>query len=399
MAYHRAQKVKELGQSPTVIMFNKVLRKYTSSRGEVAEGVPSKTMNQWATGWWQGRLRQRGYPPSLQGRTYSYDWPKIQAEALQQVHENGAQGNGLVERLSWGHLLVDEGQDFPQEMYLALGMVMRELEKRGAPTQLTVFADDNQRLQSERNSRIIDIRRFLFLDGNENKDRNFALKKNYRNTRPIAEFCKRFQVGNESGIAELPDADGQLPQVYFAETDREIADLIVRKSKASPGKQVGVIVAGNKRQVRRTYNQLKSRADSTNQGPKVQMYLSEVADHDVDQLDFEDGDMITVLHPNSAKGLEFDIVFFLGLERMEVATSGFHNERMMLYVMCSRARSELNLVFMNIDPSEDYPAAIALLPKPSLKLCRYVGLGRLDEMMPGLEIELEYQPGLDGEEA
>ncbi len=393
MAYHRAQKVAELGQSPTVIMFNKVLRQYTSSRGEVAGKVPSRTMHQWMTGWWKRNLRRRGWPPNLRDERYTYNWAEIQAEAIQQLNYESAN----CSRMSWGHLLVDEGQDFPQEMYLALGIILKQLEDKGAPTQLTVFADDNQRLQADRNSRITDIRKFLFLQGSNN--RNFVLRKNYRNTRPIAEFCARFQVGNESGIADLPDSDGQLPQVYFAEQDSQILDMILRKVKASPGKQIGVIVSGKKRQVRRAFNMLTNRTGTGPKDPKIQMYLSGVEDHDADQLDFETGNTITVLHPNSAKGLEFDIVFFLGLERMNVATSGFHNERMMLYVMCSRARSELYLAFAGINPSEQFPASVALLPKPSQKLCRYVGLGQLDEFIPRLEQHLEDQSELDGEGA
>jgi superfamily I DNA/RNA helicase len=96
-----------------------------------------------------------------------------------------------------------------------------------------------------------------------------------------------------------------------------------------------------------------------------------------------------VLHTQSAKGLEFDLVFFVGMERMSLDSSGFYNERMALYVMSSRARSELYIVFTEVDPRAELPASTALLPRPSTKICRYVGLGALEALVPHIEGTIE----------
>jgi hypothetical protein len=104
------------------------------------------------------------------------------------------------------------------------------------------------------------------------------------------------------------------------------------------------------------------------------------------------------LHKQSAKGLEFDLVFFLGMERMNVDSSGFYNEKMAVSVMCSRARSELYVVFADIDPAASLPPSTVLLPRPSQKLCRYVGLGALEEAMPSIEnkLEMNWPPDEEG---
>jgi DNA helicase-2/ATP-dependent DNA helicase PcrA len=379
MAFHRAQKLQKLGQKPQVIMFNKVLTKYTSTRSGVAPDVNVSTMHTWVGKWWKHATGS--WPPTVASDRWAHEWTEMCAKALSSCQ------TGAGEKFSWGHLIVDEGQDFPPEMYLALGMIMQQLNAKNVSVQVTIFADDNQRLQAARNSRIKDIRNNLFLAGKS--DRNYALRKNFRNTKPIAEFAKYFQVGNESGIAELPDADGEMPQVIFAENDRDLADFIARKSKMNPGKQVGVIVYGSKNDVKRAYNQVKSRVNDANKPPRLQMYLSGNDQHSDDALDFESGNTITFLHAQSAKGLEFDIVFFLGMEAMNVDTSGFLNERMALYVMSSRARSELYLAFKDIDAGSDLPASFRILPRPSSNLCRYVGLGALENVIPKIREAIE----------
>ncbi len=389
MAFHRAQKLGKLGQDPYVVMYNKVLAKYTSSRSNVAPDVGVSTMHTWVWKWW--RRATRSNPPMIAGDRWAHDWTEICARALNAFH------NGASRKFTWGHLIIDEGQDFPPQMYMALGMMLKQMETNGVAAQITIFADDNQRLQAERNSRIKDIKNYLFLGSAV--DRVFGLKKNFRNTRPIAEFAKHFQVGNESGIAELPDTDGENPQVVFAANDRDIADFIARKAKINPGKQVGVIVYGGTKDVKRAYNQVKARVSELAKPPSLQMYLSGDSTHSDQALDFESGNTITFLHTQSAKGLEFDIVFFLGMEGMSIDTSGFLNERMALYVMSSRARSELYIAFKNIDPNADPPPSFRLLPRPSKKLCRYVGLGPLDQSVVAFKQAIEANEDFDEMEA
>jgi hypothetical protein len=87
------------------------------------------------------------------------------------------------------------------------------------------------------------------------------------------------------------------------------------------------------------------------------------------------------------------------MEGMSVDTSGFFNERMALYVMSSRARSELYISFRDIDSEAGLPASYRLLPRPSKNLCRYIGLGSLDQSIPVFQKAIEANDDFEEVEA
>ncbi|MBR1274281.1 AAA family ATPase [Bradyrhizobium sp. AUGA SZCCT0283] len=367
MAFHRAKKLHELGQRPKVIMFGSVLMQYTSGGSRPDGDFSISTMHNWAKRWWMNAFRK--WPPRELGSLFDIDWIEICSKGLAAAKETAV-------ALDWGHLVIDEGQDFPPEMYVTLGLLSKQLGKGGEKPRVTVFADDNQRLQIHRNSETAGIRKSLFITGDVN--RNFLLRKNFRNTKEIAKLAGHFQVGQTSGQAELPERRGDVPSILICDSDQELYDFVARKVKGSPGKQIGVIVCGPSREVTRTYNKLSMRVERSKAKAKVQMYVNGDKKRPASSLDFDSADTVTVLHQQSAKGLEFDIVFFVGLQRMDLGISGGVNERMALYVMCSRARSELFLAFSELDVSAPMPTGMALMPPPSAKLCNYVGVGGFD---------------------
>lgn len=377
MAFHRAQKLRELGQSPHVIMFGSVLMNYTSGGSHPAKSIPVSTMHNWSMSWWSKAFKRT--PPRQVDSRFDIDWAAVCSEGL------CARGDVSL-ALDWGHLIIDEGQDFPSEMYIALGMLARGVGDKESRPRITVFADDNQRLQVDKNSETAGIRKNLFIAKDEK--RNYTLKKNFRNSYEVARLAVYFQVGQASGQPEMPDRHGDLPSVLLSANHYDLSEFIARKVKSSPGKQVGVIINGPASDVKRTYNRLAERLKDTK--IKVQMYTN--ADKEkwpAKNLDFESLDTVTILHRNSAKGLEFDIVFFIGLQRTDLDASGGINERMALYVICSRSRFELFLAFSELDRKAKMPAAIAILPPPDAKLCNYVGLGAfadcVDEALTGIQ--------------
>ena len=359
MAFHRAHKLKEKGQDPTVIMFSSVLRDYSDNRSGVAPGVPVSTLHGWVKQWW--RKGGMGVAPKLGDSKFDFDWETM----MERVLDIG-EGDKRIGLLDWGHLLVDEGQDFPEAMYFALGKMMQHLNKHGASPRLTVFADDNQRLQIETNCSIASIANNLRIHGDPN--RNFLLQKNHRNPLEVAKFARYFQVGRASGEAALPDRRGEVPSALFFGDDKALADHVVRKCRMQPGKQVGILVSGTGSRVKRTFNQVVARAEVA--GITTQYYLNKDWKK-LGRLDFETPGTITVLHERSAKGLEFDLVFYAGLEGIDTSQTGGLNERMAMYVMASRARDELILCFNDIDLSEAPPSGLSLLPPPQHRLCRY----------------------------
>lgn len=203
MAFHRAERLRRLATTkgiptakPRVIMYNKVLATYSSDRGGVAEGVESSTMHSWVWHWYRGVARRS--PPNHPDDNYLHDWMQMLPVLLTAVATNPA-------RVHWGHLVIDEGQDFPPAMYQVLAAVSSTfVSTQGQyPPVVTVFADDNQRL-TPTNSTLQQIQDALGLRA----DRVFSLRKNYRNNRQIASFARHFYVGLQSGVPDLPTRSG-----------------------------------------------------------------------------------------------------------------------------------------------------------------------------------------------
>jgi DNA helicase II / ATP-dependent DNA helicase PcrA len=364
MAIHRAHKLVELGQRPTVIMYNNVLMRFTSSGDTIATDVTVTTMHKWTTSWWKRAFRTRTSPPHIAGSRWDFDWEEI----LRRVLASSRDDDGFRERANWGHLIIDEGQDFEETMYQALGLILGlDIWEGSTGPALTVFADDNQMLQEQRNSSTGEIAFRLGLS--QDSGRRFLLKKNYRNTKEVASLAHYFQVNHPTGASDLPSRSGQVPSTIFVNRVSELASYIVRKLASSPGKQIGVIIPGSKRHVKSMFRRLKEAA--AEQDCIVQGFLSGDENLNANTLDFEATDSITVLHYRSAKGLEFDVVFFVKLENLNIDPDGGTSERMVFYVMSSRAREELFLAFTGVDSGDEVPSAMALLPPPSKNLVKY----------------------------
>ncbi|MGL5335040.1 MAG: AAA family ATPase, partial [Enterovibrio sp.] len=60
-----------------------------------------------------------------------------------------------------------------------------------------------------------------------------------------------------------------------------------------------------------------------------------------EDLQFDRQGVVTVLHRKSCKGLEFDAVFVPQLQDFSIEDTDITTFKMNLYVICSRARTEL----------------------------------------------------------
>ena len=348
IAFHRAHLLSEIGRNPRVIMYNKVLAKYASSRGNVAQKVEVSTLHKWAYGWWR-KIGGNSQPPTVDGDRFAHDWFAIQGAAAQKVAS--LKGANLV---NWGHLIIDEGQDFPPSMYECLNLTMKIANSFGSKPSLalTVLADENQRLTPTRNSKIEEIRVSL---GLHVSDRNvFSLKKNYRNSREVAEFAGCFYVGLATGIPTTPTRSGDKPVVSLVSRDsigkflNACVDKIVRYAKVHRTQEIAVIVMRDK--IRSSmYNRLKEKFNEEN--IEVQSYTSrEDQELPAELLSFDKPGHITVINAASAKGLEFDAVFIVDpCALMAAAGSEDLNVKMTLYVLCSRARAFLNVMLLEDD--------------------------------------------------
>jgi DNA helicase IV len=92
----------------------------------------------------------------------------------------------------------------------------------------------------------------------------------------------------------------------------------------------------------------------------VQTYSSVNPLHkDADELQFGKP-CVTVLNRASCKGLEFDAVFIVSLEEAPISNEQADFFKMNMYVMCSRSRENLYLVWNGRDGRE--PPVIKLMP-------------------------------------
>jgi DNA helicase-2/ATP-dependent DNA helicase PcrA len=336
MAFHRATYLKKLGQSPSLIMFSSVLANYAGANNSHAKSVDVSTMHAWAQRWF--RRMRAGNPPMI--AQYVHDWGAI-AAAVQRV---AASGNANL--ANWGHLIVDEGQDFSPEMYGTLALLLKLVWPDGNAPALSVFADENQRL-TEQNSTIADIRQALTLLGER---RVFELSKNYRNTKQIAKFAAFYYCGLRSGIPRAPNRLGPKPVVSFHRGQPAMLDSIVEFIEEARDRDWDVgIVCPKDRTRKYVYSQLVERY-AYDDDVVIQSYSYKDDSLKAADLQFDYSNTVTVLSRPSVKGLEFDAVVVVDPFLLASAEgSGEQQFKMNMYVSCSRAREYLRLCFVS-DP-------------------------------------------------
>lgn len=416
IAFLRACLLAKKKQDVTVLMFNRVLRRYTENVAQEAEGlVQSKTMHSWFPDWWRkhrisdskvnntpliegdrafvncpfeekdalkvlgGRwessktnpfTKRRGMwfvplerynaepaayvqwvgasyePPEVE--RWQYDWQSIQDIYFNLEEE---------EMIDWGHLIIDEAQDFEPGFYTFLRLAARQLES-GA---LTILADENQRLEEHKNSSLEQIRESLKLSNKP--DREFRLTKNFRNTKQIAKVARHFYVGLETGVPDLPDREGEKPILNIKRNTQQQVEYIYNYLQYRGALEVGIILDSEHD---REY--FAKELSELLKNYTVQTYSSKNPAGS-EELAFDREGVVTVLHRKSCKGLEFDTVFVPQLQNFSVEDTDLATFKMNLYVICSRARSEL--VFLCSGGESSNPAFFNHFPARESGLIEY----------------------------
>lgn len=360
VAFHRALRLSKGGKPVTLLMFNNVLSKYADSV-DMEHDISICNLHKWVDQWFR-----RAYKKRLPSRgRFDINW-QVVSEIIRETTDIPT-----LHRLCWGHLIVDEGQDFPVEMYEAFMALIDHplLEETSRPT-LTVFADENQTI-TEKNSTLQEIRQTL--DVGVRNRRYWRLNKNYRNTREISEFATFYQLTGRSA-AKAPDRGGMKPQVLILPSHSAVSEHITNFVINNGQIEVGVLSFGKKADVRNIYNELKNSKEEKKSKHLLQMYVNgkakESTHYDAKFLNFGAAPSITVLHNKSSKGLEFDAVFVVNMHRDSRAFDASAQELIKdMYVVSSRAR---NMLFFDLVCFGDsLPQIIRLLPSPEFRLCGY----------------------------
>jgi DNA helicase IV len=311
----------------SLIMYNRVLRKYTEGWKDLkASKVKVKTYHSWTSKVWTDvNGRRAGFPP--QEPKWNYLWAEIGPELLQAKSDDG----GLMK---FGHVVIDEAQDFSSEFYKQLALL-------SATGQLgvSVVADENQRLNESQNSSLDEIRSSLQLGGEVQK---YLLTRNYRNTLQIDALARCFYVGLQTGQAHPPrDRKGSKPILSDHVEGRGgvdgMVDAIVRYANNNPSQSILVICA-DKRNMGSLCRKITERLNRHH----VAMYKQT---KDEEGLKTGESKSVTLVHWMSMKGVEADAVFVPQLERFDLGQDATNGELMRLYVMCSRARVYLELLY------------------------------------------------------
>ena len=302
---HRADRLKKRGERLQLIMYMRVLSQYVRSAASALniEGDVT-TFHRWFSFYYKKIV---GRAPAELG-DFMYDWDNI-------LKSFGRSGAGVA---AFPNVLIDEGQDLPKQFYLVANYMAKNL---------TIFADENQRLTPHQ-SNIDDIQKFAGIK------ETCVLKRNYRNSRPIAKLARTFYCGLRSGIPELPDRNGDLPHLRGFERVFDSVDAVAQYERTNADRHIGVFLP-TLALVRKYKNRLTSKTRNA-----LQYYDSTDDECFPDGLNFDKPGIFLCAYP-SAKGLEFDTVFLPEIQASAKQAWNTPEFKMKMYVMISRARSDL----------------------------------------------------------
>ena len=352
LALLRAQRLIAERRQPTIILYHKALKAMVLGEAERLKiDRRVRSYHAW-TDWVSYSLRGRPAPR----RNKQPDWQDIGRWA-DQIYE-------ARDRLMVSDLIVDEGQDLPQDFYqlmTALGI------------NITVFADENQRL-TDTQSTVAQIR-FSLAGPTE-----LQVPTHHRNTAQTAAVASHFYTG----IGELPRAPTRvgLPVRLVRCRDLEnFAQMVCTVSMNAPRREemsVFTYHADTREKVagliRANALEASTRhiARHPDQRGIAQVRAAWLRKH-VYTYDSENGELPPLSSPGlfvvcnaSAKGLEFDATF-VWLD--DLATLDETTARMQAYVLASRPRHELYLAWRGAkeDRARNLPRWVADLP-PGLVL-------------------------------
>lgn len=269
--------------------------------------------------------------PQIAGQRVRLDWALI--------HEAIATTAELPPPLT-PFLIIDEGQDMPRDFYQALAQLGFE--------HFYVVADQNQQITDEC-STLSEIATALDIEARE----RIELTENYRNCDRIARLALAFCVEDlTSPCVKLPSARpcARTPILvdYGAGCRWSAEQLITRMLKLAdrdPSKLIGIITPNNQRR-EYWYQALRQPRLDLHLDQEPARVLTYASGLDGGDHRFSEGGLF-VINAQSAKGLEFDIVFLADIHAYpcQLENKAWMDDlRRRFYVMVSRAREQVILL-------------------------------------------------------
>ncbi len=318
------------GRKVTFITHSKVLTEHSRTWSETGfKKVDLRTYHSFAWKIWKGH-GGHGNPPSKHGA--ATEWEKDWGAITRQLASRSSPP-------SLGHVVVDEGQDLPVEFYENMAIYVL----KGWVDSLSVFADENQRLDPDQNSTIAQIRAALQMVGTPVL---LPLTQNFRNTLPIAKAAASFFVGGESDRPVFPEhRPGSPLEMRKCANQSTMAERVAILASNDRSRSL-LVICGSQNMAKSMRNRIESRFLQSGISREVTWYKRGHEEFgDPARLRAGANGVIAVVHTTSMKGLEADAVFVVGLEHFDKGHDSDDVENMNLYVTTSRARSNLEILF------------------------------------------------------
>jgi len=227
------------------------------------------------------------------------------------------------------YLVIDEGQDMPPQFYQALANLGFE--------NFYVVADQNQQIVQNVNSTRQDIQNALAINPSD----VIELRKNHRNTLPIARLAREFYTGDPaSPPPDLPPSEGSIEcpalWTYMPDNFAKVVARILKTADRYPGQLIGIIAPDNN--VRQEYvhalNTVEVKLD--NGRPRVDTFHTNYRP----KISFGEGGVL-VINALACKGLEFDTVFLADIDQHRYWDSIADQKKRLFYVMVARAKKRI----------------------------------------------------------
>jgi superfamily I DNA and RNA helicase len=251
-----------------------------------------------------------------------------------------ALGNNPPEAIAYDALLVDEGQDFRDDM---LKILLALLRPGG---ELVIALDPYQDLYRKDSTW-----RSIGIEARGTRQ----LKRVYRNTREIARFARRF-IGGESQEApqlELfqtnPSCSGPQPEILWFESQEKIDDYLIRDilDLLHRGEyrrsEIGILYDDKVYGADRFQYQGKEAPSRLYQKLETAGIPTKWVSEDVRAKELFDitTDRVSLISIHSAKGLDFDLVYLVGVDRFIPTDETRDRLIRLLYVAVTRAKYRL----------------------------------------------------------
>ena len=214
-----------------------------------------------------------------------------------------------VSSLRYDAIIVDEGQDFGDEYWLPIELILNGADN----AQLYVFFDPNQAVY--RNASTFPIH-----------DAPFLLTENCRNTKPIHRVAYRFYSGEE---VDPPDIEGAAPLVVATQglvkqaqkLKHLVSELLTREEVGNS--EIAVLVLDERKD--RYYEALQNAGQPSGNRWSIETL-------------WQPGTVL-VDSVRRFKGLEAAVIILWGLEEMDL-----DRDKELLYVALSRAKSRIYIL-------------------------------------------------------